>query len=61
MNMSKTKAMMENDTPIYVNNLHIDNIESYVYLGQRYSTRDKNQDKAIQRRVTAGWTALGHA
>ena len=31
--------------------------ESYPYLGQRYSTRDKNQHKAIQRRITAGWTA----
>ena len=26
----------------------MENVESYIYLGQRYSTRDKNQDKAIQ-------------
>ncbi|KAK2188298.1 hypothetical protein NP493_136g00011 [Ridgeia piscesae] len=44
--------MMENGTPIYVNNTEIENVESYVYLGQRYSTRDKNQDKEIQRRIT---------
>ena len=37
----KTKAIMENDTPIYVNNTQIENVESYIYLGQRYSTRDK--------------------
>ena len=45
MNKSKTKVMMENDTPIYVNNTQIENVASYIYLGQRYSTRYKNQDK----------------
>ena len=29
-----------------------------IYLGQRHSTRDKNQDKEIQRRIMAGWTAF---
>ena len=56
MNISKTKVMLENDTPIYINTTQIENVESYVYLGQRYSIRDKNQDKEIQRRITAGWT-----
>ena len=58
MNKPKTKVMMETDTPIYVNNAQIENVESYIYLGQRYSARDKNQDKEIQRRITAGWTAF---
>ena len=49
---SQRKKMMENGTPIYVNNTEIENAESYFYLGQRYSTRDKNQDKEIQRRIT---------
>ena len=49
MNMSKTKVMMEKDTPIYVNNTQIEN----VYLGHSYSYRDRNQDKEIQRRITA--------
>ena len=49
---------MENDTPLYVNNTQTENVESQVYLGQRYSTGDKNQDKEIQRRTTAGWTAF---
>ena len=44
MNKSKTKVTMENDTPIYVNNTQIENVESYILLGQTYSTRDKNQD-----------------
>ena len=58
MNKSKTKVMMENDTPTYVNNTQIKNVESYISLGQRYSTRHKNQDKEIQRKITAGWTAF---
>ncbi|KAK2165486.1 hypothetical protein NP493_1361g00044 [Ridgeia piscesae] len=52
--------MTENDTPIYVNNTQIENVETYIYLGQRYSTRDKNQHKAIQRRIKAGWTAFAN-
>ncbi|KAK2176840.1 hypothetical protein NP493_636g03007 [Ridgeia piscesae] len=47
--------MMENDTPIYVNNTQIENVESYIYLGQRYSTRDKKQDKEIQRKITTAF------
>ena len=43
MSKSKTKVKMENDTPVYVNNTQLDNVESYIYLGHRYSTRDKNQ------------------
>ena len=58
MNKSKTKVMMENDISVYVNNTQNENFESYVYLGKRYSARDTNQDKEIQRRITAGWTAF---
>ncbi|KAK2182883.1 hypothetical protein NP493_331g03020 [Ridgeia piscesae] len=49
---------MKTDTPIYANNTPIENVESYIYQGQRHSTRDTNQDKEIQRRITAGWTAF---
>ena len=52
MNKSKTKVMMEKHT-VYVNNTQIENIESYIYLGQKYSTRNKIQDKEIQRRIPA--------
>ena len=58
MNKSKKKVMMENDSSIYVNNTQIENVESYIYLGQRYSTRHKTQDKEILTRITAGWTAF---
>ena len=64
MNKSKTKMVMVNDAPIYVNNTDMQNVKSYVYLGQRYSTRDKNQDKEIQRRITAATSSrdtLEHA
>ncbi|KAK2187121.1 hypothetical protein NP493_179g05006 [Ridgeia piscesae] len=49
--------MVENDTSV-CQQTHIENVESNIYLGERYSTRDKNQDKEIQRRITAGWTAF---
>ena len=39
MNNSKTKVMTENNSPIYVNNTQIENIESYIYLGQRQKQR----------------------
>ena len=58
MNESKTKEMMETDTPILVNNTQIENVESNIYLEQRYSTRDEKQDKEIQRRIAAGWTTF---
>ena len=38
---------------VYVNNTQIENVESYIYLGQRYSTRDKNLDKEFLR--IYGW------
>ena len=51
---------MQNDTPIYVSNTPIENVESYIYLGKRYSTTDKNQDREIQRRITDGHYVSPH-
>ena len=48
MNKSKTKVMMEHDTPVYVNNNQIENVESCISLGQRYSTREKKQTKRFK-------------
>ena len=45
MNNSKKRVVMENDTPVYVNNTQIENIETYIYAGQTYSTKNKKQDK----------------
>ena len=48
LKMNKWKVMMENDTTIYVNNTQIENVKSYVYLGQRYSTRDKTNTRRLK-------------
>ena len=54
MNIAKTKVMVVDNTPINVNNVLIENIQGCVLLGQHYSLKEKNQDKAIQRRILAG-------
>ena len=55
LKMNKSK---KNYTPLYVNNTHTESVETSVYLAQRYSTRDKNQDKQIERRIKSGWTVF---
>ena len=57
MNITKTKVMVVDNTPINVNNVLIENVPGYVYLGQHYSLEEKNQDKEILRRIMAGWAA----
>ena len=37
MNIAKPKVMVVDNTPINVNNVLIEHVEGYVYLGQRYS------------------------
>ena len=37
MNIAKPKVMVVDNTPVNVNNVLIENVEGYVYLGQRYS------------------------
>ena len=51
---AKTKVMVVDNTTINVNNVLIENVEGYVYLGQHYSLKEKHHDKEIQRRVMAG-------
>ena len=55
MNIAKTKVIVVDNTPINVNNVLIENGQGYVYLGQHYSLKEKNQDKEIQQRIMAGW------
>ena len=57
MKITKTKVMVVDNTPINVNNVLIENVPGYVYLGQHYSLKEKNQDKEIHRRIMAGWAA----
>ena len=57
MNIAKTKVIVVDNTPIKVNNVLIENVPGYVYLGQHYSIKENNQDKEIHRRIMAGWAA----
>ena len=57
MNIAKTNVMVVDNTPINVNTVLIENVQGYVYLGQHYSLKEKNQDKEIQRRIMAGSAA----
>ncbi len=47
INIAKTKAMVVENTPINVNNVLIENVQGYVYLGQHYSLKENNWDKEI--------------
>ena len=38
MNIAKTKVMVVDNTPINVNNVLIENVQGYVYLGQHYTS-----------------------
>ena len=44
MNKSKTKVMIENDTPIYVNNTQVEKVESYTYLRQHQRPKPRQGD-----------------
>ena len=57
MNTAKTNVMVVDNTHINVNNVLLENVQGYVYLGQHYSIKQKSQDKEIQRRIMAGWAA----
>ena len=48
MNITKTKVMVVDNTPVNVNNVLIAKVPGYVYLGQHYSLKEKNQDKETQ-------------
>ncbi len=47
MNIANKNVMVVDNTPINVNNVLIENVPGYVYLGQHYSLKEKNQDKEI--------------
>ena len=45
MNITKTKVMVVDNTPINVNNVLIENVQGYVYLGQHYSLKERTRTK----------------
>ena len=44
-NITKTKVIVVDNTPIHVNNVPIENVEGYVFLGQRFSLKEKTRTK----------------
>ena len=66
MNSRKTKAMsnkyIENaDEILEIENQQIEEVEQYIYLGQRISLHDASKESEIKRRITLGWQAFGRA
>ena len=60
INWNKTKLMRNTNTasaPLKVDNQMIEEVESYISLGQRISLQEKDMDKEISRRIQAGWKA----
>ena len=53
MKQSKRKVMMENDIAIHVHTTQIDTFESSVYLGQRFSSREKTRSRYTKKHH--GW------
>ena len=45
VSIAKTKVMVVDNTPINVNNLLIENVHGYAYLGQHYSLKEKRYNK----------------
>ena len=45
MNIAETKVMVIDNSPINVNNVLIENVRGYVYLGQHYSPRKRTRTK----------------
>ena len=58
MNIAKTNVMVVDNPPINVNNVLIENVQGYVYLGQHYSLKEKNQD--TKRYNEESWQAGRH-
>ena len=45
MNITKAKVMVVDNTPINVNNVLIEHVPGYLYLGQHYSLKENNRTK----------------
>jgi len=63
MNMRKTKIIAgttRTTKAVYINGIQLDQVEEYVYLGQRFTLTENNQDNEISR-IKAGWQTFGRA
>ena len=66
MNFSKTKIMCnkyieQEDEILEIENQQIEEVDHYIYLGQRISLHDSSKENEIKRRITLGWQAFGRA
>jgi len=62
MNMSKTKFMTNEHTDgnkLTIANEEIEQVNTYVYLGQSINITKQNQEAEIERRVRLSWAAYG--
>ena len=59
MNIAKTKVMVVDNTPINVNNVLIENVQGYVYLGQHYTTASRKRTRT-KRYNEESWPAGRH-
>lgn len=61
MNLTKTKTMMptEQQETINVDNITIENVEEYIYLGQTVRLDRESQAKESKRRSKLAWAAFG--
>ena len=60
MNIAKRKVIVVDNTPIITNNVLIENVEGYEYIGQHYSIKENTQYKEIQRRIMTGLEAYAN-
>ena len=66
MNFKKTKIMCnkhaeDTNRKITIDNNEIEEVDHYIYLGQRISMETASKEQDIKRRKTLGWQAFGRA
>lgn len=60
MNLSKTKIMSNNECNITIDNVTIENVDHYIYLGHKIKLGKENQNVEIKRRIQLAWVAFGN-
>ena len=66
MNFKKTKIMCnkhaeDTNRKITIDSNEIEEVDHYIYLGQRISMETASKEQEIKRRITLGWQAFGRA
>ena len=66
MNLKKTKIMCNEfaedvEEPTIIDSNQIEEVDHYIYLGQRISMDSASKEQEIKRRITLRWQAFGRA